>query len=52
MYTLTEDDITDLNMEAAWRARQHRAFCAHPDPRDPDYPFDEDEDEDDEGEGF
>lgn len=53
MFELDEDDLRELAAEADWARRQHRAFCAHPDPRDPDYPFDDEEDEDDEdGEGY
>lgn len=52
MYELDENDLIELASEAAWQRRRHAAFCANPDPRDPDHPFDEDDDEDDDGEGY
>ena len=44
---MTRDDYADMLLEAAFARRRHAEFCAHPDTRDPDYPFDDCDDEDD-----
>ena len=38
-----DPEYEELKAEARAERRYHQQFCAHPDPRDPDYPGDRDE---------
>ena len=44
---MDRDEYDDLRLDAAFARRRHRALCDHPDPRDPDHPFDDCDDDED-----
>ena len=37
------DDYDDLRVQVKFERRQRNKLMRHPDPRDPDYPFDDDD---------
>lgn len=40
---LDADDYDDLRAQVKFERRQRNKLMRHPDPRDPDYPFDDDD---------
>ena len=43
-YDYDRDDYDDLRAQARFERRLRNKLMRHPDPRDPDYPFDDDDD--------
>lgn len=41
-------DLTELIVQERFRRRRHARLIRHPDPRDPDHPYDDDDDDDQE----
>lgn len=42
-YDYDRDDYDDLRAQARFERRLRNKLMRHPDPRDPDYPFDDDD---------
>ena len=38
------DESDDLRQQGQFERRQRNAFLAHPDPQDPDHPYDDEDD--------
>ena len=43
-YDYQQDELDDLRAQARFERRLRNKLMRHPDPRDPDYPFDDDDD--------
>ena len=43
-YDYQQDEVDDLRAQVRFERRLRNKLMRHPDPRDPDYPFDDDED--------
>ena len=42
-YDYQQDEINELRAQARFERRLRNKLMRHPDPRDPDYPFDDDD---------
>ena len=43
-YDYQQDEVDDLRAQVRFERRRRNKLMRHPDPRDPDYPFDDDDD--------
>ena len=43
-YDYQQDEVDDLRAQVRFERRLRNKLMRHPDPRDPDYPFDDDDD--------
>ena len=43
-YDYRQDEINDLRAQVRFERQLRNKLMRHPDPRDPDYPFDDDDD--------
>lgn len=44
-YDYQQDEVDDLRAQVRFERRLRNKLMRHPDPRDPDYPFDDDDDD-------
>lgn len=45
-YDYKQDEVDDLRAQVRFERQLRNKLMRHPDPRDPDYPFDDDDDAD------
>ena len=45
-YDYQQDEVNDLRAQVRFERRLRNKLMRHPDPRDPDYPFDDDDADD------